>query len=184
VAISDLKWPMPIDEVITVGLDLARLLQRMHAAGAIHGSLRPQTTWIHTTAGGRCSLAGTTPRPELAGVHSLAPRSSGSVTPFIEDVFFDDTLACGKPRSTASDVAQLGMLLHRMTMRASPFAGGPDASVMDQLALAMRGEAPPWPAGDERARAVEALARRAFDPAHGAERAIEPLLATLAELAR
>src|SRR5688572_10420332 len=44
--IGDLKWPLPIDEVITVSLDLARLLSRMHAAGAVHGSLRPQTTWI------------------------------------------------------------------------------------------------------------------------------------------
>jgi hypothetical protein len=132
-SLSALKWPLPIDEVITVGLDLARLLERMHAAGVVHGSLRPQTTWIKGSDT-RCSLTGTTPRPELIGL-------PGAPSPFAGDEFASDA-----PRGPASDVAQLCMLLHRMALHTSP----------------PRGSIPAWNNDDPRARALEDLARTAF----------------------
>lgn len=176
--IGDLRWPLPIDEVITVGLDLARLLERMHAAGTIHGALRPQTVWIDNIDG-RCTLTGTTPRPERAGLHCLASASTGSITPFFVDPFLPDVLARGEPASVSSDVAQLGMLIHRMATHRSPFAGGPGEPIAQQLVRALGGDIPPWPAGDARSRAVEELARAAFDPARADARALAPLLAGL-----
>ena len=167
--IGDLRWPMPVEEVIRVGIDLARVLERMHAAGVVHGSLRPQTVWID----GASKLTGTTPRPERAGLHALsATPSQGVISPFHEDIFFPDVLARGEPVSVASDVAQLGMLIYRMATHRSPFA---DDSIMQQLVKAMQGDAPPWPAGDAKSRAVEQLAREAFDPARASSRSLAAL---------
>jgi len=95
--IGDLKWPLPIDEVITVGLDLARLLARMHAAGVTHGALRPQLTWIDRT-NERSIMSGTTPRPELVGIH-LEGMSPFAAEPFV----------------AGGDVGQLALMLLRMT---------------------------------------------------------------------
>lgn len=174
--VGDLRWPMPIDEVVRVGLDLSRVLEQMHAAGVVHGSLRPQTVWID----GDSKLTGTTPRPERAGVHALAATPSrGTVSPFHADIFFPDVLARGEPASISSDVAQLGMLLYRMATHRSPFA---DESIMQQLVKAMHGDAAPWPAGDAKSRAVEQLARDAFDPARAATRSLAALRDGLARL--
>ncbi|MCW5804214.1 MAG: serine/threonine protein kinase [Deltaproteobacteria bacterium] len=179
--IGELKWPLPIDEVITVGLDLARLLDKLHAAGAIHGALRPQLTWIDN-AGGRSSLSGTTPRPELAGEHGLDPARL-EASPFQRDPFVPHMLARGEPRSAASDVAQLGMMLHHMAMCASPFARTGDTP-LDQHRRAVEGDIPPWKTDDPRARAVEELARDAFDPARTGRRTLAPLLDGLEQLSR
>jgi hypothetical protein len=182
-AVADLRWPLPISEVVSVGLDLARLLERIHAAGKIHGSLRPQTTWIHTV-GGRSGLAGTTPRPELAGLHCLSMTRAGSRSPFIGDAFFPDVIARGEPRSASSDVAQLGMMIYRLATHTSPFVREAGEPVAEQLNRAIQGDIPPWHEGDARQRAVEELAREAFDPARAANRSLAPLLAGLEKHSR
>jgi hypothetical protein len=175
--ICDLKWPLPIAEVIAVGLDLARVLSRMHAAGVVHGSVRPQTVWIDV-AGGITRLSGTTPRPERVGVHCLSQTRTGNYSPFVDDMFLPDVLARAEPASFASDVAQLGMMLYRMATHVSPFRGTADESMMQQLVRAIEGDiVAPWPAGDERTNTVEALAR-------GAIRHQRSLAQILDELAR
>jgi serine/threonine protein kinase len=178
--ISDLRWPLPVDEVIRIGLDIARTLERIHAAGCIHGSLRPQTTWIDQSS----HLTGTTPRPELVGLHVLANTTrTGVYSPFLDDIFYPDILARNEPRSAASDVAQLGMLLHHMATHASPFRR-PDDIMFQPLVRALEGDAPPWQSDDPRSRALEALARDAFDPKQVATRSLAPLLAGLERLAQ
>lgn len=44
---------LALDDVITVARDLARLLAAIHAAEALHGDLRPQTTFVERVGGRR-----------------------------------------------------------------------------------------------------------------------------------
>lgn len=185
--VADLSGPVPLDEVFTVGLDLARLLQTIHAAGAFHGSLRPQMTWVEHTygqgrPGGRLSLSGSSPRSERFGTAGAKPRSSGQVSPFIADLFLPDVLARGEPAGVASDIAQLGMMLHRLATGRSPFHRGD--SPMPELVRAMNGETERWGQGDPRAKAAEEVARAAFDPDRRESRSLSPILRFLEEQAR
>jgi hypothetical protein len=142
--------PLPIADVFAIGRELVALVRRVHATGAVLGSLRPQTTWID---GGH--LVATTPRPERFGLAGQGKGCAGQLTPFSADAFLPAELARGEAPSVASDVAQLAMMMYRLATGRSPFHG--PGGLMDEMMRTIRGEVAPWQlvAGDPRGAALE-----------------------------
>jgi len=163
-----------VTDALTVGLDLARLLATMHAAGALHGDLRPQTTFV-ARIGDRLTLTGTSPRCSRFGAPYMPPTKTGWYSPFLRDSFLPDVMVRGDQPSTASDVAQLGMIIERLVTGRSPFATRPDESVFGPLMRAMQGDSEPWNLDAPLARELEALAKATFHPTSGPTRALAPL---------
>lgn len=169
---------LALDDVITVARDLAELLAAIHAAQALHGDLRPQTTFVERV-GGRLTLTGTTPRCTRFGVPLASKTRSGVYSPFFHDMFMPDVLlARDRAPSVAGDVAQLGMLIERMATGRSPFVD-PDGNAVAALVRATTGDSAPWNLDAPHAQALEALAKAAFHPSSGPERELAPLRAFL-----
>lgn len=115
---GELRSPLARPRVLSVVAQLARALQAIHAAGIVHGDLKPQNVMVRgdgsvvlSDFGIACSLAGPPPCD--------APLSSGERmgTPF----YLSPEQARGDVVTPASDLYSLGAMLFQMLAGEPPY---------------------------------------------------------------
>lgn len=112
---------LPAGETQRIGVALAGALAALHAAGLVHGVVRPATVLLDDSAG-----------PVLAGFDSAAPHLGA---PFAPSAFTPpEQLTVGSPLTPAADVYDLAATLYTAAGGRVPWASD-DGSGVDDPAL-------------------------------------------------
>jgi Tol biopolymer transport system component len=136
--------PLPIDQVLRYGAQIADALDRAHRAGLVHRDLKPSNVMV-TRAGAKLldfGLAKTAATP--AQVDTSSPTQTRPLTgegalvgtlPYMAPEQVE-----GRPADTRTDIFALGALLHEMATGSRAFDGRSPASL---VAAILTSEPPP-----------------------------------------
>jgi anti-anti-sigma factor len=104
---------LPGDEAQEIAIDLALALERAHAAGAIHGNLKPQDVFLGRTAARICGF----------GLGRLAEgRNLREMSLLILDAnYVAPEQILGQPLDARTDLYALGVILYRLFTGRLPF---------------------------------------------------------------
>jgi hypothetical protein len=113
----DTHGPLPMDQVRTLGAQLAEGLEAIHACGLVHRDLKP----------GNVILAGDGPRIIDFGIAILGQSTKLTATGMVIGTFayMSPEQARGEPAGPATDVFALGGVLAFAATGLPPFAGAP-----------------------------------------------------------
>lgn len=130
------ECPLPIDEAVKIGRDVASALAYAHAQGIIHRDIKPENILLE---GGEARVADFGIARAISGIDSEAITTSGLVvgTP----LYMSPEQASGAPKlDPRSDLYALGTVLYEMLGGEPPFAG-----VSPQAILARQSHDTPTP---------------------------------------
>ena len=138
--------PVPEPEAVAVSVRLAEALAALHAAGYLHGDVKPSN--IGFTADGLPKLLdfGLARGPNDATV-------AGGTLRYLSPEVLDD-----RPADEADDVWSLCVVLYEMVSGAHPFAGDGFDEVVNQIRNQRSSHGPPPVTGSEMSAPVAALA--------------------------
>lgn len=133
-----MRGPLPLEEVLRLGIQLAQGLAAAHARGVIHRDLKPANIFLCTEGGARIldfGLARLTERSEDAAVtrSGAVMGTAGYMAP--EQIR-------GQTADPRADVFSLGAVLHEAVSGQAPFGG---ASPVERMSAALRDEPPVLP---------------------------------------
>lgn len=111
-----LYGPLPIDEVLSLGLQIARGLQACHVAGVVHRDLRPEN--VNIGEDGTATIANFA----LAGIED-ATTLTMTGTMFGEPEYAAPESFVGAPTDIRIDIYSLGVVLWELMVGESPFQG-------------------------------------------------------------
>lgn len=152
----DAHGRLPVDRIVRTGATLAATLDALHAAGLVHGDLRPSNVLL--AADGRVLLADL----GLARPLRLHPPGRPAVTVLASPHHVAPEQALGRPATPASDLYAFGVVLYRSLAGHEPFGGDtPEARALARLT------ATPAPIATARHDTPDRLARlvdRLLDP--------------------
>lgn len=126
--------PVPPDEVVSIGRDLADGLAAAHAAGVLHRDLKPAN--VLRTQYGALQLADF----GVARFVDTTQTVGGDVTATVP--YAAPEVLAGAASSEASDVYSLGATLHAALRGRPPYESGPDEAAI-ALAVRVLNDAPP-----------------------------------------
>ncbi|MGH3716448.1 MAG: protein kinase domain-containing protein [Micromonosporaceae bacterium] len=159
--------PMRAAEVAEIGAQIADALASVHAAGILHGDVKPGNIMVPANGG-----------PAKLGDFGVARRVQlpDTVTHATPEYVAPEVIAGVKP-TPASDVYSLGMVLYEMVCGRSPYRGGSVTEVIERHASCV----PVQPAGmpDE----LWELVQRCVEPEPGNRPSAEQVAAALRPLA-
>ncbi|MFC9549907.1 protein kinase [Rhodococcus sp. NPDC056960] len=161
--------PLPVAEVLTIGIKLAGALQLAHRAGIVHRDVKPANILI--TAYGEPQLTDFGISRVTGGFETTAGTVAGS------PAFTAPEILTGQPPTVASDVYSLAVTLHCLLTGHSPFERRSGERVVAQF-LRITGE----PIPDLRPGGVPDPVCTALEHAMSREPADRP--ATVAEFAQ
>jgi Tol biopolymer transport system component/serine/threonine protein kinase len=166
------RGPLPVDEVIAIGIDLCRALAAVHDAGLVHRDVKAQNVMRET--GGRIVLMDFGTGYELA---RATPREGDlSGTP----LYLAPELFRGASPSAATDVYAVGVLLFRLLTGHYPVPGltleEVRAEHAAQAAVSLRSLRPhtPGPMARTIERALAQDPKQRFQSAREFERKLTP----------
>ncbi len=132
--------PLPIDEVLELGVQIGDALDAAHAAGVIHRDIKPANLFI-TRRGqakvldfGVAKLAASDgeDRPELAHTRSISERTTAGAA--IGTVaYMSPEQARGQEIDARSDLFSFGEVLYEMATGAPAFAGSTPAVIFEGI---------------------------------------------------
>jgi eukaryotic-like serine/threonine-protein kinase len=128
-ALVQASGPLGAREVALIGIDTCRALAAVHAAGLLHGDIKAHN--VMREEGGRIVLMDFGASRDLAGTPRGADDFAGTPLYIAPEVF------AGAPRSTASDVYSLGVLLYYLATGTYPIDGDTRTAIDRQHAQAM-----------------------------------------------
>ena len=99
-----------VSQTVVVGLDVCRALHHLHAAGIVHGDIRPAHVFIGADA-----------RARLTGIGTKRPTSAETMG-LEQSRYASPEIAAGRPHEPASDVYSLSLMLLEMVTGDVPFA--------------------------------------------------------------
>src|SRR5882724_200865 len=154
-----LKGPLPVSEVLKVGVDIASALETAHRHGIVHRDLKPANVMLTKTGAKLLDFGLAKPNAALASPAAVdAPTLSKSLT---EEGVIVGTFQYmapeqleGKETDGRTDIFALGALLYEMGTGRSAFSGASRASI---IAAIMNSEPAPI-------SAVQPLSPPALDP--------------------
>lgn len=120
--------PIPWPRACSWAADLATALGRAHAAGIIHGDVKPAN--IMVTEDGAVKLSD-------FGIARFATQVSGSARVMGTPAYLAPEQILGEPHSTRSDLFSLGIVLYQMLTGVPPFEGSSVAAVCAQILSTM-----------------------------------------------
>ncbi|KXZ49390.1 hypothetical protein GPECTOR_21g616 [Gonium pectorale] len=141
------SWPLHVAQraLLRTAREVASALAALHAAGTVHGALRPSNVLLAASAADR---RGFEARVADAGAPSLEVAANNPLAagPGMVMLSPEALLDAGSMRTTAADVYAYGMLLYVMAAGEMPFAGQHLVAVLMALA-SDEGLQPEWPTG-------------------------------------
>jgi len=104
------------ERVVAIGCELARALEAIHAAGLVHGDVKPSSVFIDK---GACVLADGGGTPSLWSAKHLGDRTALIGTPYYAPL----EQFGGEAPSASSDVYNLSTVLFELATGVQPWAG-------------------------------------------------------------
>jgi serine/threonine-protein kinase len=99
-----------VSQAVVVGLDVCRALHHLHAAGIVHGDIRPAHVFVGADA-----------RARLTGIGTKRPASAETMG-LEQSRYASPEVAAGAAHESASDVYSLSLMLLEMVTGEVPFA--------------------------------------------------------------
>ncbi len=131
------RGPLPPDEVVRYGTEIADALDRAHRHGVIHRDLKPANVML-TRSGAKLLDFGLA-RPPIEGVFNNETRATGD-SPITAQGALIGTLQYmapeqleGRPVDARTDIFALGAVLHEMATGERAFPGGNQASIIASI---------------------------------------------------
>jgi serine/threonine protein kinase len=132
--------PLPVPEVLRVGVKVAGALAAAHAAGVLHRDVKPENILLSRYG-----------EPALADfgvarldVYTATPTSTHALTPYHAAPEVLD----GRPATAASDVYSLGSTLYQLLAGRPAFQPPDGEGIASMLLRVLREEPPPVPRAD------------------------------------
>jgi eukaryotic-like serine/threonine-protein kinase len=126
-AIVQAQGPLGAREVAVIGIDLCRALAAVHAAGLLHGDVKAHN--VMREEGGRIVLMDFGASRDLSHTPAAGKDFAGTPLYMAPEVF------AGAPRSAASDVYSLGVLLYYLASGRYPIDGDTRSAINRQHAV-------------------------------------------------
>jgi len=149
-----LTGPLPMEEAVRLGIQIASALDEAHGRGILHRDLKPGN--ILVTAKGTAKLLD-------FGLAKLTTDADADVTKTFEGTvlgtaaYMAPEQAQGKPLDERSDIFSFGAVLYEMLSGSRAFAGDSTADVMSAV---LRDEPKPLPTSGEISRIVTRCLRK------------------------
>jgi len=123
-------------QVVELLVGVADGLATAHAAGILHGDIKPGNILIHSSGYAKLADFGSATLEEavsnpVAVANRERPTSSGPVMGTIP--YVSPEQAAGKQVDARSDVFSFGIVLHEMLVGQRPFSGASDLEVLQQM---------------------------------------------------
>jgi serine/threonine protein kinase len=140
------RGPLPLQQTLTIAIELADALDRAHRAGVVHRDLKPANVML-TRSGAKLldfGLAKLREAAEPISMSSLtrlaAPGTTSQGTILGTVHYMAPEQVEGKEVDARSDIFAFGAVLYEMITGKRPFAGGTPASVIGAI---LKDEPPP-----------------------------------------
>jgi serine/threonine protein kinase len=134
--------PLPMSRCLTIGLEIARALAAVHAAGIVHRDVKPANVFLARGDGGEIAklIDFGVAKPVAEPAPGLIPDHVLVGSP---DYMAPEQVA-GDPVDHRTDVYAFGVLLHEMVLGAPPFNGHSLRTLLVQIVSEDVGPLPRW----------------------------------------
>lgn len=114
------EGPLPVDEVLRIGIKIAGALETAHSAGILHRDVKPQNILVSQFG-----------EPALAdfGIAAFDAESAARVVGALTPVHAAPEVIAGQPASRSSDVYSLGSTLYLLLAGRAPHESRPGESL-------------------------------------------------------
>ena len=128
------RGPVPVNEIIRIGLEISRGLAAAHDHGLIHRDIKPDNIWLESTGS---DLVWTRLKILDFGLARAVEHTDNSMTgagiimgtPY----YMSPEQASGLPLNLSTDIFSLGVLLYQMVTGSYPFEGRTTLAVLSAV---------------------------------------------------
>jgi eukaryotic-like serine/threonine-protein kinase len=132
-----LAGPLPAEEILRIGAQVADALDAAHAAGIVHRDIKPANIFVSDRGDAKVLDFGVASlRPAGADAASGVPTLEKLTTPgeaVGTAAYMSPEQVLGRPTDARSDLFSLGVVLYQMATGAMPFPGDSVGAVFDAI---------------------------------------------------